>query len=85
MNDMTYVCLSRNKNNPSSDGTDRPLNHYVSFIGFILLTKSLSCNDAILTGILNYFRSLKKAISEFQEDSTKFLTQQKLDPLFPSR
>jgi hypothetical protein len=58
MNDMTYVCLSRNKNNPSSDGTDRPLNHYVSFIGFILLTKSLSCNDAILTGILNYFRSL---------------------------
>jgi len=28
--------------------------------------------------------SLKKAISEFQEDSTQFTTQQKSDPLFPS-
>jgi hypothetical protein len=29
--------------------------------------------------------SFKKAISEFQEDSVKFPTQQKLDPLFSSR
>jgi hypothetical protein len=28
--------------------------------------------------------SIKKAISEFQEDSTQFPTQQKSDPLFPS-
>jgi hypothetical protein len=28
----------------------------VSFIGFILLTKSLSCNDTVLTGIPFYFR-----------------------------
>jgi hypothetical protein len=30
----------------------------VSFIGFILLTKSLSCNDVVLIGIPYYFRSL---------------------------
>jgi hypothetical protein len=29
--------------------------------------------------------SYKKAISEFQEDSAQFATQQKLDPLFSSR
>jgi hypothetical protein len=28
--------------------------------------------------------SIKKAISEFQEDSAQFTTQQKSDPLFPS-
>jgi hypothetical protein len=36
-----------------------PNGEFVSFIGFILLTKSLSCNVAILTGIPYYFRSLQ--------------------------
>jgi len=31
---------------------------FVSFIDFILLTKSLSSNDAVLIGIPYYFRSL---------------------------
>jgi hypothetical protein len=40
-----------------------PKGEFVSFIGFILLTKSLSCNDVVLTGIPFYFRLFR--YSEF--------------------
>jgi hypothetical protein len=36
-----------------------PNGEFVSFVGFILLTKSLSCNVAVLTGISYHFRIIK--------------------------